>query len=533
MTDTVREHLSAHPTSSGTATKKPYKIANTIAKNSMANVVRLSITSLIAIILPPYLTHHLSVQNYGAWVLILQLGAYVGYLDFGVQTAVSKYIAEFDAKGDYAGCGRSASAGLVIMMGASAIGVLLTLMLAWRAPELFRNMPTSLLREVRISVLFVGISLSISLATSVFSAIFLGLQQYQVSMATGVLSRLLYGAVICLAVALHSSLATMGAAVAAVNLLTALLQVMIWRRLAPHVNVTLRVIDVSVLRKMLEYCGVLTVWSVCMLFISGIDITIVGHYAFNEVAFYSIATSPTTLILSIIGAVLGPLLPAASAMSVERSPEQMGTILLRITRYSTIILLLTGLPALVGGYLLLRVWVGEIYSLHSIQFLRILLLANILRNLCAPYATIVVATSRQNVATISAISEAVVNLVSSIWLAKHFGAMGVAMGTLLGAAVGVLTHFGISMHFTKDNLSMPRTDLILHGLLRPMVMGIPSALLLPYWWLTGAPTMRLQIWLLWGGTTLLLAWFGSLNGEDRSLFVRMLNTRLRPSLARG
>src|SRR6202020_1252876 len=150
-------------------------------------------------------------------------------------------------------------------------------------------------------------------------------------------------------------------------------------------------------------------------------------------------------------------LPAASAMSVERSPEQMGNILLRTTRYSTIMLLLTGLPVLVGGYLLLRVWVGETYSSHSVQFLRILLLANILRSLCAPYATIVVATSRQNVATISGISEAVVNLFSSIWLAMHFGAMGVAMGTLLGAAVSVMMHFGISMHFTKDNLSMPRT----------------------------------------------------------------------------
>ena len=54
-------------------------------------------------------------------------------------------------------------------------------------------MPASLYHDVRISVLFVGISLSISLATSVFVAIFLGLQRYRVPMVVTIISRLLFG----------------------------------------------------------------------------------------------------------------------------------------------------------------------------------------------------------------------------------------------------------------------------------------------------------------------------------------------------
>src|ERR1700723_1612210 len=107
------------------ATEAPYPgqrtLAKTVAGNTFANVNRLAVTSLVSIFLPAYLTHHLPVKTYGAWVLILQLSAYVGYLDFGVQTAVSKYIAEHQAKHDAAGCGRCASAGLVIMLGAGAL----------------------------------------------------------------------------------------------------------------------------------------------------------------------------------------------------------------------------------------------------------------------------------------------------------------------------------------------------------------------------------------------------------------------------
>jgi O-antigen/teichoic acid export membrane protein len=154
-------------------------------------------------------------------------------------------------------------------------------------------MPVALLRDARIGVVFVGVSLSINLAASVYTAIFLGLQRYKVPMVTGVITRLLYGAAICAAVAMHSSLAVMGIVVAFANLAGAALQLALWKRLADHVKVALRAIDFKMLRQMLRYCAALTVWSVCMFFVTGIDITIVGHYAFREVAFYSIATSPT------------------------------------------------------------------------------------------------------------------------------------------------------------------------------------------------------------------------------------------------
>src|ERR1700729_3293484 len=111
------------------STEGPRTSARTIASNSAANVIRLAVSSLVSIFLPAYLTHHLPVKTYGAWVLILQLSAYVGYLDFGVQTAVSKYIAEHQAKRDAAGSAACASGGLAIMLVASALGALLTCIL--------------------------------------------------------------------------------------------------------------------------------------------------------------------------------------------------------------------------------------------------------------------------------------------------------------------------------------------------------------------------------------------------------------------
>jgi O-antigen/teichoic acid export membrane protein len=472
------------------------------------------ITSLISFFIPAFLVHRMDTSTYGAWVLILNLGAYVGYLDFGVQTAVAKFVAECEARGDAEGCGRSASGGFALMTGAACLGVAMTLGLAAFVPRLFAKMPPSLYHDVRISIVLVGLSLSLGLATSTFSAVFLGLQQYRVPATISVASRALYAVVLCVAVARHSSLATMGAAVALVNAAGAVAPVIAWRKLAGHVRVRLFPVERERLRTMASYCAVLTVWSLSMLMISGLDMTLVGHYAFHEVAFYSVATAPTNFMLVVIGSLLGPLLPATSALSTQRSPEQMGAVLLRSTRYAVTLLLLTGLPLMVGAYLLLRLWVGPVYAAQAAPLLRVLLLANVVRQLCAPYSTMVVATARQGVATVSAVGEGVVNLAASILLAQRYGAMGVALGTAIGAVTGIALHFTVSMHYTR-NLQLPRVRLLLQGIVQPMTMAAPAALLGRLWWTRSVPSMGPWTWAALVLATVLLAALVGINGEDR------------------
>lgn len=514
--------MSTAPVMTGTPSPKPRTVTRTVAANSAANVTRLGFTSLISILLPAYLTHHLPVKTYSAWVLILQLSAYVGYLDFGFQAAVAKYIAEYEARHDYAGCGRCASAGLVLTIAAGILGVLLSLTLVWRVPSIFRTMPSSLYHDVRLGAMFVGVSLSASLATSAISAIFLGLQRYQIPMGITIITRLLFAAVICIAVGLHSGLAAMGAGAACVNIISGLLQIVAWRKSASHIHLSLRSVDVMMLKKMLRYCAVLGVWSMCTLFISGLDLTIVGHYSFSETAYYAIANSPTTFILMIIAALMGPLFPAASALSARRTSTEMGAVLLRATRYATITTLVTGLPLLVAGYTILRWWVGPVYAIHSVRFLRILVVANIIRQLCSPYNTMVVATARQWAATASPVAEGIVNLVSSIWLAQHLGALGVAVGTLLGSVVGVAVHFGVSMRYTQANLTISRPELFLKGMLRPMAIAIPSILFVWYWWPTGMHSMSPQLYGGWAISTSLLVWCVAMSRGDRGLVARLV-----------
>src|SRR5271156_2794306 len=120
-----------------------------VLRGSVSNIIRLVLSTLIAFILPPFLVRHLPQAEYSAWVLILQLSAYVNLLDFGLQTAIGKFVAEFHASGD-----RNASHGLVstsftILAGAAMIAFAAVIVMSWFVPRLFHQMPTALMPEVR------------------------------------------------------------------------------------------------------------------------------------------------------------------------------------------------------------------------------------------------------------------------------------------------------------------------------------------------------------------------------------------------
>ncbi|HTV81011.1 MAG TPA: polysaccharide biosynthesis C-terminal domain-containing protein [Acidobacteriaceae bacterium] len=507
---------------------RPHGTAATFAQNSIMNLGRLFVTAAIAIVLPGYLTRRLSVTTYSAWVLILQLGAYVSYLDFGIQSGIAKFVAEYEAKKDTDGASLRASVGLALMLIASTVGLALTLALAWQVPQLFHDMPAALYRDARLSILFVGVSLSFGLLCSIFPSIFFGLQRYAVPTVILLTNRLLYAAVLVAAVARQQSLAVMGALVAIVNIVTGLLHFEAWRRWACTIRLRLHGLDGSVVRKMLGYCSSLAIWTVGMLCVSGLDVIIVGRYDFRQTAFYSVAALPTGFVTSIVGAALAPLMPSMSALSVLRSPGELGVLLARATRYTSVILLLSGLPLLVAGYWILRVWVGPIYASHAISYLRILVLANILRCTCLPYANMLVATNSQRIAVAGVIAEAITNVGCSIYLAGRIGAIGVAYGTLVGAFVSVGAHFIINMRYTMAKFTISRMRLFLTGLVRPATIAVPSLLLITFWWSSAAPAFNQQIWLGWGLGTLILAWLVGLKAMERDALVGFVGRWVRP-----
>ncbi len=134
------------------------RLGFTVVKNALANVVRGGATAVVALALPHYLTRALDHTVFAAWSLMLQIAAYAGYLDFGIQTAVARYLAQAMERGDGDQQDRLVNTAFGMLSIAGAIALLAIAAVAILLPRVFHGVPLSLVSDLRLGVLVMGTS---------------------------------------------------------------------------------------------------------------------------------------------------------------------------------------------------------------------------------------------------------------------------------------------------------------------------------------------------------------------------------------
>jgi len=457
-------------------TRSNRSLERTVLKNASANLVRLAGSGILALLLPPFLVRLLPTATYSAWALLLQITLYVGFLDFGIQTAVARFVAHADELGDSELRDGIVSTAYFLLAGAAAFACLLTFVLAWQLPHVFKAMPVALSGQARIALLLMGGSFALGLPVSVIHSLFIGQQRNEIPACLILLNRFATAAFTVGVVLHHRGLAAMGAAVAAANILAYCSTYIAWRVWSSQVKIRLALVSKAYVKEIGSYSAALVVWFAGMLMISGLDLSIVGVFDYAATAFYAVAATLTNFVVQAQSAIFAALLPASAVLAARGDAQKLGSLLISSTRYGTLILMAMALPLILAGKLILRVWVGREYALHSLLFMQVLVVANVVRLTGLPYATLLMGTGQQKKVIFSPLAEGVTNLLVSVLGAWLVGAIGVAIGTLIGSFVSIGFHVFYNMPRTSA-IAVHRAALIKEGLLRPLMCAIPFAFL--------------------------------------------------------
>jgi O-antigen/teichoic acid export membrane protein len=410
-------------------------------KNAIANLVRGGATAAVAIALPRFLTRSLDTEHFAAWSLILQVAGYATYLDFGLQTAIARFVAqaieleqeERQAKLVSTAMALLSLAGLIAFAGIS-IGIS-------QLTHLFSGIPLSALSDFRHAALLLSLTACLLLPLSTYTGVLIGMQRNEIAALAIGGSRIAGAGAAVVTGHYTQSLTVLALCIGAPNLLGGLLQMAAVQGMMAGGRVRVRNISRSMGAEMIRFCAGLTVWSLSMLVIGGLDLTIVGHFRFSAVGFYSVAAMLITFFTGLTNATLGAMMAPLAALHARGEDNRILTIVLTATRMTMLgNLLLTAAIFLFGGPLL-RLWVGTIYAEGALPILKVLSFAQALRLMLAPYSVMLISTGEQAKAIPSAICEALVNLVASIAGVMVFGPVGVAWGTLAGAVCGLLWTF--------------------------------------------------------------------------------------------
>lgn len=505
--------------------------SRTIIKNAAANVVSGGAAAILAVALPPFLVRLLPPAVFGAWALVLDVAALANLLRYGLQTAVGKYLAEAYELRQVERCDQLVNAALALLAGLGALAFLAVVVVAWQFGRWFHQVPAGLVPDARIALLLVGTTLALGLPFAVFGGIFTGQQRFEFPAGiNGGCKLVLVVVLILIARAPHPTLEKLAWGWSAVMVASYGVQYWLCRWFGPPFRLSLQRIHAPAARELAGYSATLTVWSMAMLMISGLDTTLVGIFDFAAVGYYSIAVGLVTLLAGLQNSILSTLVPVGSVMSVKAEAQrQLGDLLVASTRYASILLVMAALPLLFLTMPLLRIWVGASYASHTAVLVQVLVVANCLRLSATPYAVLLIGTGQQRLVLISPLLEGVVNLGLSLWLGYRLGATGVALGTLIGAIVGVASNFLYNLPRTSFADGRLR-EYVCDGLMRPLACVLPAAgAFLALGYLTN-PGLIL-VWfvaILSGLATSCCFWLVGLSGQDR----QWLTARVFPMFQR-
>jgi O-antigen/teichoic acid export membrane protein len=444
----------------------------TIIKNMIANLVRGGASAVVAFALPHFLVKSLDHDRFAAWALMLQIAAYATYLDFGVQTAVARFVARYTELGDERRRNSLICTALVFLTAAAILAIATFGVVVWRLPRFFPGIPAHLLVELRYAVWIMGAGASCLLPVSTFSGVLIGLHRNEhVALAIGG-SRLLGAVIVVLAAHQTTSLLVLGTCIATLNLIGGAAQIVAAKHLLPSLKLRWKYVQTTSAAELGRFCAGLTAWSFSMLLITGLDVTIVGTVDFHAVGYYSISASLITMFAGANGAICNAFMTPVAALHASGEKNRIQRFILTTTRMNTFANLIVTSVIFLFGHLFLRVWVGETYAAPASKITDILVVANSIRLIGNPYATVLIATGQQRLGIAQGVVEGLTNLIASIMGALWLGAAGVAWGTLVGAICGVAWLCLLTVNWASE-IPIKRRIFAVEGIIRPILCTLP------------------------------------------------------------
>jgi O-antigen/teichoic acid export membrane protein len=483
----------------------------------VSNIIRGGATALVSIGLPHFLAHSLDKDRFAAWSLILQIAAYASIFDFGLQTCVARFVSQANESREADRIPKVVGTALAMLSVGGLVALVITLWIVSDAASFFHGVPMNLLHEFRTATVIMALGAAFLLPLSTFTGVLVGLQRNEVPAFAIGGSRLAGATVAVFAARYTTSLTVIALFVAAPNLAGGLIQALASRKIAGDALKQFW-FDREVARSMIHYGMGLTVWSVGMLLVSGLDVTIVAHFQFESVGYYAIAATAITIFASANSSILSALLAPFSAMQTSRNFLRMRDIVLRATRVNTLVNWVLTVFVIEFGERILRLWVGPSYAHLAYPVLVVLMVTQTIRLVANAYSIALMATGHQNSGIPAVVVEATANLAASIWGVIHFGAIGVAIGSLVGALLALPCLFLFTMKVRED-LIIHRKDLAIEGMLFGLLPAAPMLavailvrqLPMPKGWIAALWSIAIL-----GGTLIFLGIEGTLRKTNRS-----------------
>jgi O-antigen/teichoic acid export membrane protein len=494
-------------------------------RNVVSNWAGSLISLLIAFFLSPFVVHHLGTTAYGIWVLILSLTGYFGLLDLGVRGTVTRYVAEFHTQGKHKEASRLVSSALVIFTLLGAVALAASMVATLIASRLF-HIPQN---HLGVLLIVAGASVATTLIGSVFGAVVVGLQQFEISNAVEISLAIVKAVAILLTLGNGRGLLALAIIQLVFSGLTLVTYVLTSRRLYPQLRVRYMLSDKASAQLIFSFGSYMFLLNVSSYLIFYTDSLVVGAFLpLAMVTFFAIAGNLVASSRSLIDGISFTITPLASSLNAGGNRDKIEMIGLAGPRYATMLVLPIAITFALRGKTFIGLWMGAGYADASSKVLQVLSVVLFFSAANQVTRAITLGMNKHRLVAFVNIAEGMLNVALSICLVQAMGIVGVAWGTVLPNLATSLVFWPLYM---RRVLNIRASKYVLSTWIYPAIVAIPFALLsliIDRMWY--AP----KLWIFFFQVALTLPtaalgfWFGCLSqSERRSWLGRIFSPRVR------
>lgn len=404
---------------------------NKIRKNAIANIIGTFGLIIIAFIMSPFLVNTLGDTKYGIWTIAVSFTGYMSLLDFGISSAVNKYVAQYEGLNDQQKINSIISTAMILFFFMGMAIILLSPFMADLVVSLI-NIDDSLSSVVHLLIIIVAFDIGIFVVAGLYRGVFGGYQQYAVINYIKIASAVYKAVVFYLFLSNGFELLSMGLISITANLLSIIVFYIMLRRMHPAVRFEIKLFGKSSGSKIIHYSKYtfLAMFANQIIFYS--DAFVIGYFmSAAAVTYYSIPWSLSEYTKKVSLAISQAYAPAISEKEAMGDLDHIKELYMNGVKYMIIISNLLSVGFLVLGGAFVAIWMGPKYR-ELCELVLIILFVNqyILGPQLISYA-VLKGLAKQKKYSYMSVAVSIINLVLSIILVQKWGIVGVAIGAAL------------------------------------------------------------------------------------------------------
>jgi O-antigen/teichoic acid export membrane protein len=407
--------------------------ARKLASGSALRVGNVVATGVVSLLMMPFIVHSLGDRMYGIWALVASIVGYYGLLEFGLSQAINRYLASALGAGDEEDCNRVFNTSFRIYLALGLVALMVTGLVASLAPWFCKSQEdASLAWKV---LLILGLSMAVGFPTRVFKGILEANLRFDRTAGLEILALFLRSALVIVVLLRGYKVVGLAWATLSTSVLLSISYVYYSFRDLPFLRFDSRYWERNTAKRLFTYSTYSFISYIADIVRFQLDsvvvATIVGLAA---VTHYVIAGRLVQYFVGIILALLGVFLSVFSRQEGAKDYDAIRKTLWFASKVAVCASSFIGFGLIAWGKPFIARWMGPQYS-DSYPCLVALALGLTLDLWQAPSCYLLYGTSRHKFLAFSSSLEGIANLLLSILLARRYGILGVALGTMLPIVV--------------------------------------------------------------------------------------------------